>query len=219
MLSVFGIMSKVLFSPIWLLWRAYLLLWWAFGEEAPKSATPSPTPPGHDAQRSAFEVIDSREKPPAAPRPTGALIAGFVSSVFTFLVSGGLSRLAIAEGADPRTATLVWLWATAAATFTSIVVVRRVERQRRARGMSLFHAAKVKASAAGTACKRAAAFGGLRAGTACVKAAARGCEKAWRFSHDLGAKAKAAAPSLANTLAGVARDLNDPVRPAAKTSA
>jgi len=219
MLSVFGIMSKILFSPVWLLWRAYLMLWWAFGEEAPKSSPASQIPPSKDAQGSSFEVIDSRERAPLAPRPTGALIAGFVSSVFTFLASGGLSRLAVVEGADPRTATLVWLWATAAATFTSIVVVRRVERQRRARGMSLFQAAKAKASAASTACKRAATFGGRRAGTACVKAAATGCERAWRFSHDLGAKAKAFAPGLANKLAGVARDLNDPVRPAAKTSA
>ncbi len=219
MLSVFGIMSKILFSPVWLLWRAYLMLWWAFGEEPPKPSPASQSPLRQDAQGSSFEVIDSRESVPLAPRPTGALIAGFVSSVFTFLASGGLSRLAVVEGADPRAATLVWLWATAAATLTSIFVVRRVERRRRARGMSLFQAAKAKASAARTACKRAATFGGWRAGTACVKAAATGCERAWRFSHDLGAKAKAVAPALANKLAGVARDLNDPVRPAAKTSA
>lgn len=219
MLSVFGIMSRIIFSPVWLLWRGYLLLWWAFGEETPKLAQTSKDAGTKDAQGSAFELIDSRKDSSMPPRPTGALIAGFVSSLFTFLAAGGLSRVAINGGADPRTATLVWLWTTAAVSFASVFVVRRVERKRRLRGMSLFQATKAKAAAAGVACKKVAAFGGLRAGSACAKAAAHGCEKAWRFSQDIGSKAKAAAPSIASRLAGVARDLRDPVRPAAKTGA
>lgn len=219
MLSVFGIMSKIIFSPVWLLWRAYLMLWWAFGEETPKLPQTPKDAAAKDAQASAFEVVDSREKTPTPPRPTGALIAGFVSSLFTFLASGGLSRVAINEGSDPRTATLIWLWASAAITFASLFVVRRVDRKRRARGMSLLQATKAKAAAAGAACKKVAAFGGLRAGTVCAKAAANGCEKAWRFSQDIGSKAKAAAPGIASKFASVARDLRDPVRPAAKTSA
>lgn len=221
MLSVFGIMSKIIFSPVWLLWRAYLMLWWAFGEETPKLTQAPNAAAAKDAQASAFEVVDSREqaKSPALSRPTGALIAGFVSSLFTFLASGGLSRVAINEGSDPRTATLIWLWTSAVVTFASLFVVRRVDRKRRARGMSLIQATKAKAAAAGAACKRVATFGGLRAGTVCAKAAANGCEKAWRYSQDIGSKAKAAAPGIASKFASVARELRDPVRPAAKTSA
>lgn len=221
MLNVFGIMSKIIFAPLWILWRGYLMLWWAFGEEAPKAMAGSTAAvaSAKDAQGAAFEVVDSRPKAPAPRRPTGALIAGFVSSLFTFLVAGGLSRVAINEGNDPRTATLVWLWITVVVTSASLFAVRRVDRKRRARGMSLFEATKARVGAAGAACKRAAAFGGLRAGSACAKAAATGCEKAWRFSQDFGVKAKAAAPGIASKFASVARDLKDPVRPAAKTGA
>lgn len=254
MLQVLSIMSKVVFSPVWLLWRGYLLLWWAFGEENPGAASKpkfgAPVGGGRAssgdkgaAQDSAFEVVDSRAPAPKAERPTGPLMGGFVGSLLAFAVSGVISRAAIYEGgADPRVATLVWLWVTAAASLGSIFIVRRVDRKRRARGKSLFRATCDKVRGVGAACTLGAkmAAGGAKAAAEGLKNAAAGagagspspeqgaskmngvgraacgaCASVWRVSKQAGARVKEAAPVVAQKVAAVVKDLRDPVKPAA----
>jgi len=34
MLEVLSLMSKVVFSPLWVLWKFYGVLWWAFGDSS-----------------------------------------------------------------------------------------------------------------------------------------------------------------------------------------
>ncbi len=140
---------RVATTPIWLLWRGYLLLWWAFDDSSERavarltakttSAVDVPPPrfaEGSDSsQGSAFEVVDSRppkkELPPPMPVPTGLLRGGFVGSMalcsMLAIVTGGLSASNVLSG--PRAGAL-WAWACTVVLCGSVLLVRGVARKR-----------------------------------------------------------------------------------------
>lgn len=150
--SALRIVGKVLWTPVYLLWKAYGVLWWAFDDSdqrraggaaqfappgAPPAAPiapdaipsgvadPNTDAPHFPAQSAAFEVTDSSPRP--SPAPVGALRFGFV---MTLVVSGASGLYASgSEALTSRSAVFVWAWATVLAAVTSMYVVRHVARR------------------------------------------------------------------------------------------
>ncbi|MBL8760614.1 MAG: hypothetical protein JNL50_04860 [Phycisphaerae bacterium] len=173
MLSVLSLMSKIVFFPVWGLWRVYLMLWWAF-DTRPASA-PATAEPG--VQDSAFQVTSSNPEP--LPLPRGALRGGFVG---TWLVSIALgvvcAALADQNILEPGRAAIAWGWGSALTTVTSLLAVRAVVGRQRAKVSRVQRAKEgirdgVRAVAAGVAPKAARASV-MVAATAC-KIGAAGC--------------------------------------------
>lgn len=140
---------RVATTPVWVLWRGYLLLWWAFDDSAQRagaklsakttSAVDVPPPKfvegGDSGQGSSFEVVDSRPAkqplPPPMPVPYGLLKGGFAGSLalcaFFSLFTGGMA--ASAAMSAPR-ASALWIWGCTVILCSSVLMVRRIARKR-----------------------------------------------------------------------------------------
>lgn len=113
MLTLLSTVAKVVFFPVWGLWKAYLGLWWAFNE-------PGRAAPG------------AGEASASMARPVGLLRAGFAGSMAVSLMAGGWALLLHAsEVWGPASAALAWAWITAATMTGSVWLVRRQARRRR----------------------------------------------------------------------------------------
>lgn len=166
MLQVLSLMSKFAFSPVWLLWKFYGLLWWAF-EGSPKPAQSSPRNPERGA---AFEVVDSRPREECLPPPTGLLRTGFGG---TLAVSGvwGIVSLGLVDAhvlTEPHGWGL-WAWASVVTMVGSIFAVRHVAAKRAARRGMWWNA---KRAAAGVAQRVSATVGKAVGGSAGATVAA-----------------------------------------------
>ncbi len=128
MLEVLALMWRVVFSPVWVLWKLYGVLWWAFDN------TTVPQAPREQERGAAFEVVDTRPRSEAAPKPVGALRGGFIGS----LASSGVYALAAQTASthawtSPQTAWGVWLWASVVTGVASLFAVRHVARRQAAK--------------------------------------------------------------------------------------
>lgn len=125
MITVLTLMSKVAFSPLWLLWQLYNGLWWAFQDDPPAPAPPAADP----GQARSFEVVDSCARP-ARPRPLSALRGGFFGSLG---ISASLAYLAnvmvMNQWLDPARAASAWLLTSAATLVMSLYAVRAATRR------------------------------------------------------------------------------------------
>ncbi|MFO0859155.1 MAG: hypothetical protein U0570_01270 [Phycisphaerales bacterium] len=140
---------RVATSPIWVLWRSYLMLWWAFDDSSERAASrlsakttaAADVPPprfvegGDSGQASSFELTDSRPPrktlPPPMPVPTGLLRGGFAGSMvlcsFFAMFTGGLAASGAMSG---MRATALWAWGCSIIVCSSVLLVRRVARKR-----------------------------------------------------------------------------------------
>lgn len=132
MLTVLTLMSKVVFSPLWLLWQLYGGLWWAFQDDPRPAPAPSPAAgPADAAQARAFEVIDSSPpRPEPLPRPVAALRGGFFGSVGIAISLAYLANVMVMNHwLDPARASAAWLLASAATLVGSLYAVRAAVRR------------------------------------------------------------------------------------------
>lgn len=141
---------RVASSPIWLLWRGYLLLWWAFDDSSERAASrlsakttaaaDIPPPRFVDGEDSGeignVKPAKAAKKtgvplPPPMPVPTGMLKGGFIGSMalcsFFAMITGGLAASEAMSG--PR-ATLFWAWGCTVVLCSSVLLVRSVARKR-----------------------------------------------------------------------------------------
>ena len=138
---------RVLGAPFWLLWRGYLMLWWAFDDSAERSErrlatqTTAAFDPGAigmvtqapSAQQKAFEIGDSGWNAPtlSMPRPDGLLRGGFAGAMAASGLLGLMSVLLTASDAiGPGRALVLWFWLSGAVALASVLAVRRVARRR-----------------------------------------------------------------------------------------
>lgn len=132
MLTVLALMSKVVFSPLWLLWQLYCGLWWAFQDDP----RPAVRPPrlGEPAQARAFEVVDtSPPVPPPPARPLGALRGGFFGSIGLSISLAYLANVMVMNHwLDPARAASAWLLTSAATLVASLYAVRASVRREQA---------------------------------------------------------------------------------------
>ncbi len=145
MLRALAIVFRILLSPVWLGWRAYQGLWWAFGAgddrsvvaAAPEDCAPPGAPPRHPdpatspahlGQDRSFEVSQpAPPKTPSPPVPVGTLRVGYTITLLVSLATGLLAANRIHTSSY---ALLVWGWITACAGVASIYVVRAVVARR-----------------------------------------------------------------------------------------
>ncbi|MCC6228075.1 MAG: hypothetical protein IT432_02490 [Phycisphaerales bacterium] len=169
MLSVLSLMSKIVFFPVWALWRLYLLLWWAFDTRS----APAPVAAQPGVQDSAFQVTSSSPEP--LPLPRGALRGGFVGTWLVSIALGGLcAALADQHVIEPGRAAIAWGWGSALTTVASLLAVRAVVSRQRAKVSRVQRAKEgIKAAAVSVAPKAAQASVKVAA-TAC-KLGAAGC--------------------------------------------
>lgn len=141
---------RVATSPIWLLWRGYLMLWWAFDDSSERaaarlsakttSAADIPPPRFVDGEDSAEAVSKKEAKvskktaapvPPPMPVPSAMLKGAFIGTLglcsFFAILTGGLAASDALSG--PR-ATMLWAWGCAVAACSSVLLVRSVARKR-----------------------------------------------------------------------------------------
>ncbi|MDX2131478.1 MAG: hypothetical protein SFY69_05460 [Planctomycetota bacterium] len=124
MLYVSSIIKWIVCAPVLLLWRGYLLLWWAFDDSdrrrteasgrAPHGAPPSPgvadDAPAGAEQRTAFEVVDSTPEP--VPPPKGMLRVGFATTLAISAFAGLLVSVVDEPALTHGRAWLLWMMAT-----------------------------------------------------------------------------------------------------------
>jgi hypothetical protein len=204
MLAVLLLMGRVLCSPLWLLWKGYGALWWAFDDSdaTPKLATAEARVQDR-AQQASFEVVDSSPKP--APAPKGPLMGGFVGSLASSAAFMWGTRLGVTEGAlSDKQAWMIWGWATAVVFVGSLWVVRHVARRQAAERPKTV-IGKVKAAAGGL--KDAAWSAGtfVAATPGKVKAAAQGVKQA---SEKVGAGAQRGAAAVKAGVGGTRERLD-----------
>jgi hypothetical protein len=175
MLDAPAMALRIAASPVWLLWRGYLMLWWAFDDSperaaarlsAKTTAAADVAPPkfvegGDSGQASAFEWTDSRPPkrplPPPMPRPEALLKGAFAGSMVLCGMSSVIAAaLAAGDAISPARAGALWLWFSAIVVIGSVLGVRRIARKRwekpkgpigRAKDATV-HAAKVAKDAA-----------------------------------------------------------------------
>jgi hypothetical protein len=137
---VLKLARKIVSSPVWVLWKLYNGLWWAFSDDvgaAPtQAATPSPVgaKTRAAAQDSAFQVIDSNDEVirPATPdnRPLGTLKWGFGSTILVSILTAWVCHEAYSSGAlRYSTSIWFWAWATSMTCVGSLWAVRHIARQ------------------------------------------------------------------------------------------
>jgi hypothetical protein len=129
MLQVLTLMSKIVFAPVWLLWKGYNVLWWAFEgfgrREQPADSVSTPE------RGAAFEITDSRPAEIVLTPPTGLLKGGFIGTMLLSAGAGVASgALASSQTLSSTHAWLVWGWATVIASLVSIFAVRKVAMER-----------------------------------------------------------------------------------------
>jgi hypothetical protein len=123
MMQALTLVPKIAFFPLWILWKGYTGLWWAFDDE------PGPRKVAEVGQDKAFQAVDSR--PPARPKPLTALRLGFAASIIGSLVFGVITSIAAeAGGMSPRGAGFAWIWASAALFVGSVWGIRRAQRRK-----------------------------------------------------------------------------------------
>lgn len=150
MLDTPAMAMRIAATPIWILWRGYLLLWWAFDDSperaaarlsAKTTAAADVAPPafvegGESGQATAFEFVDSKKRnkqplPPAMPRPDGLLKGAFAGSMVLCGVGSVLTAgLAAGDALSPARAAALWLWFCSVVLVGSVLGVRRVARKR-----------------------------------------------------------------------------------------
>src|SRR5436190_17651369 len=142
-----SMIARILLSPLWLLWRFYGVLWWAFNEEsnAPRASS-SPVVANEaaadaasgprtqrSAQDAAFEIVDSRPAAAPAPKPTGALKLGFAASlVVGVLLAAAVNSAAGHEVIRPSSQLPLWLWSFCMVFVGSLWPVRHIARRQQA---------------------------------------------------------------------------------------
>lgn len=127
MMQILTLIPKIAFFPFWMLWKAYVGLWWAFDDE------PAAKPVKKDevGQDRAFQAVDSRPAP--RPKPLTALRLGFAASIVGSLMMGVVTAIAAeAGGMSSRGAGFAWIWATAALFVGSVWGIARSRKRRRA---------------------------------------------------------------------------------------
>ncbi|MBX3380250.1 MAG: hypothetical protein KF805_09135 [Phycisphaeraceae bacterium] len=145
-----SMLLRVATSPIWLLWRGYLLLWWAFDDSSERAASrlsakttaaaDIPPPRFVDGEDSGIDAGQASKKaskktgaplPPPMPVPKGMLKGGFVGSMglcsLFAMITGGLAASDAMSG--PR-ATMLWAWGCTVVLCSSVLLVRSVARKR-----------------------------------------------------------------------------------------
>ncbi|HEX8878250.1 MAG TPA: hypothetical protein VF777_16005 [Phycisphaerales bacterium] len=150
MLDTPAMAMRIAATPVWILWRGYLLLWWAFDDSperaaarlsAKTTAAADVAPPafvegGESGQATAFELVDSRKKnkqplPPPMPRPDGLLKGAFAGSMVLCGAGSVLTAgLAAGDALSPARAAALWLWFCSIVLVGSVLGVRRVARKR-----------------------------------------------------------------------------------------
>lgn len=173
MIEVLSLTSKIVFSPVWLLWRLYGMLYWAF-DTPPKSKNSQGTAPTRAPERgTAFEVVDSRPQEMLLPPPGGLLKAGFATTLVLSALWGAISfGVQSSESISPSHAVIIWSWASIVTSIASIFAVRKVVARRAAKKSVLQRAAgkarstMQNAAAAAVKASHAAANMGAQAGAA-----------------------------------------------------
>jgi hypothetical protein len=231
MLAFLRTASRVAFAPVWVLWRGYRVLWWAFDDsdgrraEGAVSVAPPGTPPAADArpntdaplhgpeQQASFEIVDTSPRPD--PPPLGALRGGFAASLLASIGTG----VYLAGGEHPGLSTsgawMAWAWATLLGAVASVYVVAHVARRQRAERPAGL-AAHTRVAVAGVkdatvaAGKSAWGLGGR------VARGARACYRGVRSVASGGPVHRAAdlASAAARRVAGVFRRSHPPTRSA-----
>lgn len=150
MLDTPAMALRIAATPVWILWRGYLLLWWAFDDSperaaarlsAKTTAAADVAPPafvegGDSGQATAFEFVDSRKRqqqplPPPMPRPDGLLKGAFAGSmVLCGLSSLAAAGLAAGDAMSLTRAGALWLWCCSIVLVGSVLGVRRIARKR-----------------------------------------------------------------------------------------
>lgn len=202
---------RVLFAPLWVTWRGYRILWWAFdsdprraGASASLAPRNAPPPPGDAA---------SPTPPTLLAPPIGALRGGYIATLFASVLIALPTRLAVASHhLTPGAGWLTWGWATLAVAVASLFFVRHVAREHAKRQpASKFAQARATLAGVGLACA-AGASSARRAATGAARVGTRVSSNAWRASR--AAWASAPASRARATLAGLASRLKRPATPA-----
>jgi hypothetical protein len=203
MLTTLRVAAKVVGAPLYVLWKAYGVLWWAFDDTSERRAGVSasiappgtpPVPPADPAvpsanaqahaQTAAFEIIDSTPAP--TPPPTSALRGGFVGTLVMSLVAAVTSgRLVSEHSISGSTGWLLWGWVTAVTAVGSVYFVRHIARRHAAqRPATRLERAKATLGGMKDACVSAGAgvASGCRHAAAAARATGRGCRSAWNFA-------------------------------------
>jgi len=216
MFEVLSLTSKIVFAPVWILWRLYGMLYWAF-DIPPKVKTVLASAPARGPERgTAFEVVDSRPQESLLPHPGGLLKAGFASTVVLSVIFAAITfGLQSADTISTPHSVIIWSWASIVASIASIFAVRKVVARRAAK-RTLFQKAAGKArstvenaAAAAVKASHAAANIGVQA-SAAISAA---------FAHNRGQSThgQSKADSYSAPHAGVAgRDPSIPHRDSVK---
>lgn len=148
-----SVVWRILFAPIWVAWRGYRVLWWAFDDSDTRRAGASaslaprhaPPPPGDPKQ--AFDLVDSTPVP--LPLPLGPLRGGFAATLLASTCFALLARALVAAGQlSPTMSWTGWAWATLVAAVGSLFFVRHVAREH-AKRRPLGRVAQAKATIAG----------------------------------------------------------------------
>lgn len=181
MLAVLSLMSKIVFFPVWALWRAYLVLWWAFDTRtAPAVTSPAAAPGEQDAS---FQVTNSKPEQLPLPLPKGALRGGFVGTSLVSIALGvACAALADHHMIEPGRAAVAWVWGSALATVASLLAVRAVAKRQRAKLSPIARAREgirngIKAAAVSVAPKAAqvTVHASVKAAATACKLGAAGC--------------------------------------------
>lgn len=170
---------KIASAPVWLLWKFYAGLWWAFSDD------PAPAPAA--AQGSAFEVTDSRDsarEARAAALPQSTLRAGFIASlIISTLVAVGAHEGYARGTLHITTAWWLWGWTSALACMTSLWAVRHIARHQAATNARTWRE-HARASAAGFADMGRQIAGAAATTQRAAATAARQTAHAYRASRD-----------------------------------
>lgn len=127
---VLSTFAKIAFFPVWILWKGYTGLWWAFDDvPSPRKSGAQPAVAGVGAQDTSFQVMNSTPRTEARPRPSLALRLGFaaslVGSAMLGAITGGISE---AGHLTPQHAALAWAWGSLALFVGSVWSISRARR-------------------------------------------------------------------------------------------
>jgi hypothetical protein len=129
---VLSTFAKIAFFPVWILWKGYAGLWWAF-DDAPTPRKPAgvaaAAAAGGPAQDTSFQVFDSMPKAEPRHKPLLALRLGFaaslVGSAMLGAITGGISE---AGHLTPQHAAMAWAWGSLALFVGSVWSIARARR-------------------------------------------------------------------------------------------
>ncbi|MBI1190907.1 MAG: hypothetical protein GC200_09540 [Tepidisphaera sp.] len=202
-----SVVWRVLFAPLWVTWRGYRILWWAFdsdprraGASASLAPRNAPPPPG-DAPLPA-SADPSQAPPMTTSPPLAALRGGYIASLLASAFIAFPTRLAVASHhLSPAAGWLTWGWATLAVAVASLFFVRHVAREH-AKRQPVGRFAQARASLAGVGVALASSGRGItRVAGAAGKlgaSAARATRAAWTSAP--ASRARAGIGSLASRL-------------------